>query len=62
MTPQHPLENNSEQKSYFARIARPGTGLGAAAYRQAVIATTGTLPSWCQRRKAARKAKAGSVE
>lgn len=51
----HPLENNLEQRQYFERIKVATVGTGAAAYRKAVIACTGSLPTWCQRQKPGRR-------
>lgn len=54
----HPLEHNHEQRLYFQRIKPAIAGTGAAAYRKAVIACTGSLPSWAQPQKPGRKPKA----
>ena len=49
--PSHPLDGNEAERAYFARVAKPGTGLGAAAYRRAVLACTGSLPTWAEKQK-----------
>lgn len=43
----HPLEDRTSEVEYFFRQGRNG----AAAYRRAVMATTGSLPSWAERKK-----------
>lgn len=58
----HPLESNAEQRAYFQQIKQALTGTGAAAYRKAVIATTGWLPTWCQYAKPGRKPKANIAQ
>jgi hypothetical protein len=62
MKPLHPLERNEQEQAYFQQINKRSMGLGAAAYRRAVIACTGSLPSWCQRRKPGPKPKAYDIE
>ncbi len=46
----HPLEDRASEAAYFAR-QNPN---GAAAYRRAVKATTGSLPTWAQPQKRGR--------
>jgi len=48
--PKHPLEDRPSEAEYFARQNKSG----AAAYRRAVTATTGTLPTWAKRKPAGR--------
>ena len=48
----HPLEHHAEEASYFAKQGEHG----AAAYRRAVTAITGSLPTWAERHKPGRKA------
>lgn len=57
----HPLEHNEHERDYFKRINHPSTGLGVAAYRRAVIATTGALPSWAKPRKPGPKPKGSQI-
>lgn len=45
----HPLEQNEEQRQYFEHIRKAVAGNGAAAYRKAVVACTGWLPSWAEK-------------
>ncbi len=45
----HPLEHNDEQRLYFERIRKAAAGTGAAAYRKAVLACVGWLPSWAEK-------------
>ncbi|WP_038754424.1 hypothetical protein [Burkholderia sp. ABCPW 111] len=47
----HPLEHNIAEAEYLARQSSNG----AAAYRRAVEATTGSLPTWATRQRAGRK-------
>ncbi|MDR5772146.1 MULTISPECIES: hypothetical protein [unclassified Caballeronia] len=47
----HPLEHNTAEAEYLARQSSNG----AAAYRRAVEATTGHLPTWAKRSRAGRK-------
>lgn len=50
----HPLEHDQQQREYFARLLANTNG-GAAAYRRAIRALTGDLPTWAQPRKPGRK-------
>jgi hypothetical protein len=47
----HPLEHNAAEAAYLARQSSNG----AAAYRRAVEACTGHLPTWAKRSRAGRK-------
>lgn len=47
----HPLEHNTTEAQYLARQSSNG----AAAYRRAIEATTGHLPTWATRQRAGRK-------
>ncbi len=56
---EHPLENNPAERAYIERCRRPKPSNPREAinpkaitgYRRAVLATTGSLPTWLQRRK-----------
>lgn len=50
----HPLEDRISEVEYFTRQGRHG----AAAYRRAVKATTGSLPTWAQPKKPGPRIKA----
>lgn len=52
----HPLEFNAEERAYAAQAKATSTQ-GIAAYRRAVLATTGSLPTWLQRKRPGRKPK-----
>ncbi|KWR90377.1 hypothetical protein [Cupriavidus sp. IDO] len=59
----HPLEYNEAEREYAARAAATSTQ-GIAGYRRAVLACTGSLPSWLARKRPGRKpgaAKAAAV-
>lgn len=43
---QHPLEDRAQSREDFERIKRYSTGAAAAAWRRAVLACTGSLPTW----------------
>lgn len=53
----HPLELNQQQREYFERL-KTNTRGGAAAYRRAVAALTGSLPSWAVPKKPGRPKRA----
>lgn len=53
----HPLDMNEAERLYFLKINKPGTGLGAGAYRRAVIACTGHLPQWARPQRPGPKPK-----
>ncbi|MDO3506047.1 hypothetical protein [Ralstonia pseudosolanacearum] len=56
----HPLEHNQAERDYFTNsVVHCGTS-AAAAYRRAVEALTGGLPTWAQRKPAGRPRKAVS--
>lgn len=59
---QHPLELNGQERLYFQSINRPASTRAAAAYRRALIACTGSMPSWCQYRKPGPKPKGVRIE
>ncbi|TAM34135.1 MAG: hypothetical protein EPN61_17550 [Burkholderiaceae bacterium] len=44
---EHPLETNETERDYFLRASISSSERGA--YRRALEATTGSLPSWAQR-------------
>lgn len=62
---EHPIENNTAERAYIESCRRPKTGTPNEAtnakaitgYRRAVLATTGSLPSWLQRKKPGPKPK-----
>ncbi|MCF1444586.1 hypothetical protein ACI2VK_24135 [Ralstonia nicotianae] len=55
----HPLEHNAAERTYFTdQLPRTST-MAAAAYRRAVEALTGGLPTWAQRAKPGRKKELG---
>ncbi|MNL62081.1 hypothetical protein D3C87_1860690 [compost metagenome] len=58
---QHPLELNGRERLYFQSINRPASTRAAAAYRRAIIACTGSMPSWCQYQKPGPKPKRVSI-
>lgn len=53
----HPIEQNTVERDYFRAMQRNTNGMGVAAYRRAMVACTGTLPSWAEPGKAGRKPK-----
>ncbi|MCL9849237.1 hypothetical protein RSP673_010480 [Ralstonia solanacearum P673] len=54
----HPLEHNTGERDYFEHSALHSNT--AAAYRRAVEALTGSLPTWAQRKAGGRPRKAVS--
>lgn len=54
-TSNHPLEHNAVERTYFTEQLPRTSTMAAAAYRRAVEALTGSLPSWAQRAKPGRK-------
>ena len=53
----HPLEHNKQESAYAAQLKR-NDPTALAAYRRAVEALTGGLPTWAMRGKPGRKAAA----
>lgn len=61
----NPIENNTDERHYFGLLKSVRNGEGAAAYRRAVQACTGSLPTWAQRKRpgpARRQAVDGTAE
>jgi len=58
---EHPLENAAEERHYVEHATAYGLRHRAAAYRRAVLACTGYLPSWLERKRVGRKPKAVPV-
>ncbi|WP_427313045.1 hypothetical protein [Cupriavidus sp. H39] len=56
-TTTHPLEADTQERAFFESTASSNA---KAAYRRAVLRTTGWLPSWAERKRAGRKPKAGT--
>ncbi len=56
----HPLEHNTAERAYFNQTTGDYRSCRAA-YRRAVEALTGSLPTWAQRAKRGRKPKARSI-
>jgi hypothetical protein len=52
--PTHPLEHRSDEHAFFVANTSPSA---VAAYRRAVEACTGHLPTWAERARPGRKAK-----
>ena len=48
---EHPLEHHGQQRAYFERTKGAAAGAGVAAWRQAVVACTGFLPTWARKGK-----------
>jgi hypothetical protein len=53
----HPLEHNAAERAYFSQTAGDYRTCRAA-YRRAVEALTGSLPTWAERAKRGPKPKA----
>ncbi|KAI3590240.1 hypothetical protein D9X30_4848 [Cupriavidus sp. U2] len=51
----HPLENNATERAYFTDTLPRTSTSAVAAYRRAVEALTGSLPTWAQRQRTGRK-------
>lgn len=58
-TNKHPLEADTQERAFFEGTASSNA---KAAYRRAVLRTTGALPSWAERKRAGRKPKATTKE
>ncbi|MCA3184301.1 MULTISPECIES: hypothetical protein [unclassified Cupriavidus] len=58
---QHPLEDSATERLYVEQANGYGQRHRAAAYRRAVLASTGYLPSWLEKKKPGRKPKAAAV-
>lgn len=54
----HPLEHRSDVRAYFDGLRARASQGPAAAWREAVEALTGGLPSWAARERAGRKKRA----
>jgi hypothetical protein len=54
----HPLEANEAEQQYFQKVSRSKTRATPAAYRRAVEACTGSLPTWAMRGRPGRKRRA----
>ncbi|WP_143322737.1 hypothetical protein [Candidimonas nitroreducens] len=50
----HPIEDNTREQDYFSLLKLDTNGTPAAAYRRAVQACTGFLPTWAERAKPGR--------
>jgi hypothetical protein len=53
----HPLEAHEGERAYFLRIKEYNSRSCMSAYRRAVIACTGNLPTWSKPQKPGRKPK-----
>ncbi|WP_157641767.1 hypothetical protein [Burkholderia ubonensis] len=51
----HPLEHNAGARRYFELLRARASRGPVAAWREAVEALTGSLPSWAARERAGRK-------
>jgi hypothetical protein len=51
----HPLESNAAEQQYFEKTLQGTARTAPAAYRRAVEACTGSLPTWAKRSKPGRK-------
>ena len=51
----HPLEHNAAERTYFTESLSRTSTMAPAAYRRAVEALTGSLPTWAQRQPVGRK-------
>ncbi|MDM5181681.1 hypothetical protein PO883_31370 [Massilia sp. DJPM01] len=51
----HPLEHNQAEKAYFEQSGIKGFKATRSAYRRAVEALNGGLPTWAERAKRGRK-------
>lgn len=52
----HPLEHNEVERQHFVSTLDCASPIGRSAYRRAVEALTGSLPTWAIRGKPGRKA------
>lgn len=55
----HPLEHNAVERTYFAEQLPRTSTAAAAAYRRAVEALTGSLPTWALRAAGRKKCPVG---
>ncbi|MBB3213946.1 hypothetical protein FHW67_003252 [Herbaspirillum sp. Sphag1AN] len=51
----HPLEHNEVERHYFLYTLQKTSRSGPSAYRRAIEAATGGLPTWAMRGKPGRK-------
>jgi hypothetical protein len=55
LAPTHPLEFNEAERLYFNNTLQHTSRIAPSAYRRAVEALTGGLPTWAVRAKRGRK-------